>query len=193
MKGIIFNLLEEIVREEHGEDAWDDLLDAADLDGVYTSLGNYPDAQLHRLVAAAAAALSLSADEVLVWAGRRTLPLMAGRFPHFFDVHTATRPFLLTLNSIIHPEVRKLYPGADTPEFDFDTSDPDTLVMHYRSARRLCAYAQGLVEGVAEHYGQNASFVQNDCMHRGDPACVFQISFSAVLPVLHSADLALTA
>ena len=193
IKGIIFNLLEEIVREEHGEDAWDDLLDAADLDGVYTSLGNYPDEQMHRLVAAAAAALNLSAEDVLVWAGRRTLPLMAGRFPHFFDAHTTTRSFLLTLNSMIHPEVRKLYPGANTPEFDFDASDPDTLVMHYRSARRLCAYAQGLVEGAAEHYGQKAIFTQSACLHRGDPACIFQISFSAVLPALRDADLALAA
>lgn len=193
MKGIIFILLEEIVREEHGEDAWDDLLDAADLDGVYTSLGSYPDAQLHRLVAAAAAALDLTTTEVLVWAGRRTLPLMAKRFPHFFDVHTTTRPFLLTLNSMIHPEVRKLYPGADTPEFDFDTSDPDLLVMHYRSARRLCAYAQGLVEGAAEYYGQKADFKQSGCMHRGDPACVFQISFCAVISPADNAGLALAA
>ena len=56
MKGIVFNLLEEIVREAHGEDTWDALLEAADLDGAYTSLGSYPDEDLGRLVAAAAAA-----------------------------------------------------------------------------------------------------------------------------------------
>ncbi|MBN3851729.1 heme NO-binding protein, partial [Paraburkholderia sp. Ac-20342] len=37
MKGIVFNLLEELVRREHGEDAWDDLLDAAHVQGAYTS------------------------------------------------------------------------------------------------------------------------------------------------------------
>ena len=41
MKGIVFNLLEEIVRETYGEDTWDDLLDSADLDGAYTSLRIY--------------------------------------------------------------------------------------------------------------------------------------------------------
>ena len=38
MKGIVFNLLEEVVTEAYGADAWDSLLDAAGLDGAYTSL-----------------------------------------------------------------------------------------------------------------------------------------------------------
>ncbi len=54
MKGIIFNLVEEVVRNRYGEDTWDELLDAAGLDGAYTSLGSYPDEELLRLVAAAA-------------------------------------------------------------------------------------------------------------------------------------------
>jgi len=33
MKGIVFNLLEEIVVEHHDEDTWDDLLDEAGVDG----------------------------------------------------------------------------------------------------------------------------------------------------------------
>lgn len=52
MKGIIFNLAEEVVSDAYGPDTWDDLLDAWGVDGAYTSLGNYPDDDLHRLVAA---------------------------------------------------------------------------------------------------------------------------------------------
>jgi hypothetical protein len=33
----------------------------------------------------------------------------------FFENVTATKSFLLTLNHIIHPEVRKLHPGAEVP------------------------------------------------------------------------------
>lgn len=36
MKGIVFNLLEDSVTESHGEDAWDELLEATDLDGSAT-------------------------------------------------------------------------------------------------------------------------------------------------------------
>ena len=63
------------------------------------------------------------------WYGRNALPLLAERYPAFFAPHTEARGFVLTLNEIIHPEVRKLYPGAITPAFAFDASDPDRLVM----------------------------------------------------------------
>ncbi len=43
MKGIIFNLVEDVVTQENGPDAWDDLLDAAHVDGAYTAVGSYDD------------------------------------------------------------------------------------------------------------------------------------------------------
>src|SRR5437867_991997 len=112
VKGIVFNLLEETIRQNYGEDTWDHLLDAAEADGVYTSLGNYPDQELLQLVQAAAARLGKPAPEIIRWFARQSLPLLAERFPSFFESHSTTRSFLLTLNDIIHSEVRKLYPGA---------------------------------------------------------------------------------
>jgi len=177
MKGIVFNLLEHIVRREHGEDAWDGLLDSAKLDGAYTSLGSYPDADLFKLVGAASAALKLPADTVVRWFARNALPLLANKYPQFFQPHKSTRPFLLTLNDIIHPEVRKIYPGADVPVFDFEASADDVLVMGYRSPRKLCAFAEGLIEGAAAHYGEEVTIEQPRCMHRGDEKCVLRITF----------------
>jgi hypothetical protein len=119
MKGIIFNLVEEVVTEQHGPDTWDALLDAAGLDGSYTSLGNYPDGDLFALVGAASTALGIEAGAVVRSLGEGAIPLLADRFPEFFKPHDNTTSFLLTLNDIIHAEVRKLYPDADLPEFDF--------------------------------------------------------------------------
>ena len=178
MKGIVFNLLEEVVRGQLGEGTWDDLLSAAGDDGIYTSLGNYPDARLVALVMAASRALNKSPDHVVRWFAREALPLLAAKYPQFFQPHTSARPFLLTLNDIIHPEVRKLYPGADVPEFDFDTTDPEMLVMGYRSARKLCTFAEGLIEGAATHYGEHASIHQSQCMLRGDPKCVLHVKLT---------------
>ena len=53
MKGIIFNLVEDVVRSHYGDDMWDDIIDAAGVDGSYTSLGTYPDADLLAVVGAA--------------------------------------------------------------------------------------------------------------------------------------------
>jgi hypothetical protein len=178
MKGIVFNLLEEIVSRDYGEDVWDELLEAAGLDGAYTSLGSYSDADLLGLVAAASSALDTPPEEIVRWFGRSALPLFAERYPQFFEPHASARSFVLTLNQVIHPEVRKLYPGADVPVFDFDTSSEDVLVMGYASARKMCAFAEGLIEGAATHYGEQALIEQPKCMVRGDEKCVLEISFS---------------
>jgi hypothetical protein len=178
MKGIVFNLFEEVVRRTYGEDTWDDLLDAANLGGSYTSLGSYDDRDLFRLADAASERLNMPTYDVVRWLGREALPLLAQKYPPLFDAHTDTRSFVLALNDIIHPEVRKLYPGANVPAFTYDTSSPDVLGMTYQSPRRLCAFAEGLVEGAAAHYRESVVFVQPRCMHRGDPSCSFRISFA---------------
>lgn len=178
MKGIIFNLVEEVVRDRYGEDAWDDLLDAAGLDGAYTSLGSYPDEQLQRLVGAASVALGLPADDVVRTLGEAAIPLLADRYPFFFAPHSSTVSFLLTLNDIIHPEVRKLYPGADVPTFGFEESSDDSLTLRYHSDRKLCALAEGFVLGAAAHFGERAEITQPDCMLRGDEDCLLRCSFT---------------
>lgn len=177
MKGIIFNLLEEVVTAEYGAATWDQLLDAAGLDGSYTSLGSYDDAEIVGLVGVAATALNLPADDVLRWFGRRAIPLLAARYPSFFTCHTNTRNFLLTLNGIIHPEVRKLYPGAATPVFDFDTGAADNLVIGYNSARQMCALAEGFMQGGADYYHEQVDITQTQCMHDGAAKCVFDVRF----------------
>lgn len=178
MKGIVFQLLEKVVTTHHGEAVWDTLLLDAKLDGVYTSLGSYDDSQLTALVTAASQRLNLPPADIIRWFGREAMPLLAAAYPAVFAPHRGTRAFVLTLNSIIHPEVRKMYPGADVPNFDFDTSDPDVLVMHYRSARRMCSFAEGLLLGAADHFQETAQIEHPLCLHRGDPECVLRIRFT---------------
>jgi Haem-NO-binding len=177
MKGIMFNLLQEVVVQERGEATWDDILDAAGADGAYTSLGSYPDAELLRLLAASPARESPGSG--LRWFGRAAMPLLARRYPVFFTEHRSTRSFLLTLNNIIHTEVRKVYPGSDVPDFDFDSSSAeDQLVLGYHSKRKLCGLAEGLIEGAADHFSERVAISQTLCMHRGDEKCVLVCRFS---------------
>ena len=177
MKGIVFNLVEEAVRARHGDAAWDDLLDQAGVSGAYTSLGQYPDDELLRLVAAAADRLHQPPEAILRWIGHAAMPVLAAKCPQFFKPHTTTRSLMLALNSIIHPEVRKLYPGAEVPQFDVDSSAPDRLVIGYRSGRRLCALAEGFIEGAARQFGEHASIEHPECMHRGAASCRLVVAF----------------
>ena len=178
VKGIVFNLLEQVVTEEHGEDAWDQILDSAGLEGAFTAVGSYPDEQFMALVAAACDRFELEQDDLVRWFGKQAMPLFAARYPSFFEGHESTRSFVLTLNAVIHPEVRKLFPGADVPNFHFATPDEKTIELGYVSPRKLCSFAEGLVEGAAAHFGETVTMRQTSCMKRGDDSCLLVCSFA---------------
>jgi hypothetical protein len=175
MKGIVFNLLEQVVVKCHGEATWDRLLDATGLSGAYTSLGNYPDEEIGRLVAAGSQALGMPPADVLRWFGRESMPLLALRCPAFFHGHESTRSFVLNVNRIHHPEVHKLYSGAKCPVFGFDEEPNGDLSMTYDSVRKLCALAQGFIEGAADHFHETVDVQHVACMHHGDAKCVLRM------------------
>ncbi|HVL81928.1 MAG TPA: heme NO-binding domain-containing protein [Actinomycetota bacterium] len=177
MKGIIFNLLEHVVVRDHGEQMWDAILDDAGVDGVYTAVGTYPDEELGSLVQASAERLGSTRQDIQRWLGREAFPELVDRYPVFFDGHSSARSFILTLNDVIHPEVRKLFPGAYAPTFRFDDSRPDELRLTYDSYRRMCFFAEGLVEGTANHFKEDLGVEQLECIERGDPHCTLRITF----------------
>lgn len=178
MKGIVFNLLESVVQDRYGEETWESLLETTGLEGAYTAVGSYPDEELAELVKAGSSALNIPEDELVRWFGRACMPLLAERYPSFFEPHTKTRDFLMTLNEVIHPEVRKLFPGAYAPSFEFDASEGKDLSLSYHSHRGLCAFAEGLIDGAAEHYGEKVSIQQPSCTKRGDEKCVIITTFA---------------
>ncbi len=175
MKGVVFNLLESVVSATHGADGWDDLLDAAGVSGAYTSLGNYDDAELEALVAAAAAHLGLERDDVLRWFGRQAMPALAASYPDFFTPHASARPFVAGINDIIHAEVRKLYPGAACPHFGLFETDEGRLVLRYMSPRRMCALAEGFLHGAADWYGETVEVSHTRCASHGDSHCELNV------------------
>jgi hypothetical protein len=157
MKGVIFNIVEEIVIELYDADTWDALLDAANSDGVFTALGDYPSSELVAIVMAASEATGLAPADVLELVGRRAFPKLLERMPE------ASRPplsdpftFLRGVNDIIHPEVRKLYPDSVPPAFEFADVD-GALQLTYRSKRGMQSLAEGLMYGVGDMHGVELS------------------------------------
>jgi len=181
MKGIIFNLLEEVVTKELGEDAWDAILVSAGAEGAYTSLGNYPDQEFANLIGALSQRTGQNCREALKWYGHHSMPFLALRYPEFFSQHQNLRSFLLSLNDVIHAEVRKLYPGADVPVFEFETPAGDaahtTLIIHYRSKRKLCPLAEGFIAGAADQFREQVEVTQPSCMLDGAAECQFRCQF----------------
>lgn len=175
MKGVLFNVVEDVVTDVLSADAWDDALDQAGASGAYTSLGNYDDAELVGIVGAVAEIADLPVDETLRVAGRAGFGKLAERESALLEGYRDWRSVILALDDIIHPQVLKLYPGAELPEFTLVENDVD-VVVDYSSARGLCALADGLIVGCGEWYGVSVRVVHERCVHRGDSTCRLRLT-----------------
>ncbi len=179
MKGVIFNAVENSVERVFGPDAWDEVLDRADVGGAYTSLGNYQDIELVAIVNALPDDTGPGLDDRLRWVGINAMPFLQESFPRFFE-DIELRGFLPSLNHMIHPEVRKLYPGANPPDFDIDYSEAGVISLRYQSERKLCWLAEGFVLGASAAFDEPVTVKQPTCMHDGADHCDLRIE-------LHSA------
>jgi hypothetical protein len=123
--------------------------------------------------------LGLTRDEVLRWFGAQAMPLLAKAYPGFFTTHTTSRTFVAGINNVIHAEVRKLYTGAECPHFNIREPMDGVMTMDYRSSRRMCALAQGFVEGAARYYCEDVEFLHLSCTAAGAEQCMFEIRWPA--------------
>lgn len=176
MQGIVFQVLEACYVDTFGPEAWEGVVTAAGAQHNYSYSDSYADAELGRLVGAIQNAQGMTTTQALRWFGEQAIPHFHALAAELFDRYNACWPFLRSLNDIIHPEVRHLYPGVDVPDFEYPDADSDGKVIVYRSARRMCALAEGLLQGTAAHFGESIAIAQSRCMHRGDDHCRFQVT-----------------
>ena len=177
MKGVLFNVVQDVVESTMNCDAWDHVLADAHLDGAYTSLGDYHGTEMAAIVAALSERSGLPQEEVFRLAGEHGYTYLAERHADLIGHYPTFGDLLGNLDAVIHPEVLKLYPDARPPRFDVAPMPAgDGWVVTYRSCRGLCHLADGLLRGAANSFGYPHSIEQTRCTHSGDPACVFEVS-----------------
>lgn len=176
MKGVVFDILRDMVEEQFGLAGWNAVLEKAGSDGLYLSTQTYPDAELLGLVAAASEVTGKPADELVFAFGDFMVNEFYKRFPDFFDNASGLIDFLVTIDRIVHVEVRKLYPDAALPHFTYDNQHRDEVTMNYRSPRKLCRLAEGLIAGSARHFAEQYQLKHDPCMHQGADCCSLHIT-----------------
>lgn len=179
MKGIIFNLLEDMIVEKWGDDVYEDILATTALQSKdpFVAPGTYPDADLMALVMAVSKRFNMTVPDVLRNFGRFCLPKLLERYPHFAAKFSHPKDFLASIDSVVHVEVNKLYSQVETPSFQYQSPDADTLIIVYKSKRKLCHFMEGLLDGVAEYFKQPFSYKQNQCLLQGADCCNFELKF----------------
>ncbi|MFK7741318.1 MAG: heme NO-binding domain-containing protein [Planctomycetota bacterium] len=181
MKGIIFKILEDFVVRTSGEVAWEELLDATELatSEPFIGPGDYPVDDLLALANTYCVHTGDEINELLTRFGRHAFPLLLRTVPNISHNIRTPKDLLERLDSLIHTEVRKLHPAADTPQISFLDTGPDSGTIRYVSERRLCPIARGLIDGLAHSYGKQVEQDETECMRNGADACEIHLRFAS--------------
>lgn len=154
MKGVVFTEFLELVEQRWGDDVVDEIIEAAELasGGAYTAVGTYPHEELVSMVIQLSRVSGAPADALVQAFGHHLFHTFHRQFPMFFNQQKDAVGMLKTVEDHIHVEVRKLYPDAELPSFEYEETET-SFQMTYRSNRSFADLAHGLIEATITHYG----------------------------------------
>ncbi len=154
MKGVVFTEFLEMVSQRFGDDLVDDMITDAQIphEGAYTSVGTYPHEEMVALLGSMSGHTGLAVDALLEIFGQHLFGRFYAHHPQFMDSTPDPLDFLMGIETIVHTDVRKLYPDAQLPRFDTHRIAENQIVMHYSSVHNFSSLAAGLLKGCAEHY-----------------------------------------
>lgn len=179
MKGVVFTKFIEMVEEQFSIDLAEAMIEDANVPSgaAYTAVGTYDHREMVSLLLSLSKLTGVPVPDLLKSYGRYLFGQFGRLYPSFLEGHTAAIPFLAGIESVIHVEVKKLYPDAELPRFEVLEQSPDFLHLVYRSDRHLGDLAEGLIEACIEHFGEadRLMLTRENLSEPGNPVC-FKIS-----------------
>ena len=178
MKGVVFTEFLEMVEDRFSPEMADRIIERADpaSGGVYTAVGTYDHGEMIRLVSCLSEETGIPAADLVRAFGMHLFGRFHTLFPKYFEGVASSFDFLQRIDQYIHVEVRKLYPDAELPSFDCDTSEPGCLRITYRSSRPFAALADGLIRGCVAHYREAVDIAMEDLSDGTGTAARFSLT-----------------
>ncbi|WP_299005292.1 heme NO-binding domain-containing protein [uncultured Shewanella sp.] len=157
MKGLIFTEFFEVVEEAFGVDICEEMLEQADDDGIYTSVGSYDHKKLVKMIVILSKLTKVPIETLQEVFGEKAFSALKESLPIDTDNITNTLDFIQHVESFIHVEVKKLYPDSTLPTFEFVSVTPEQLIMDYLSPRCMGHVCLGLMKGCAAHFNEDVN------------------------------------
>ncbi|EAT11528.1 guanylate cyclase [Bermanella marisrubri] len=177
MQGLIFNALEEFVIKNADLSTWNTILSETDLPsgGIYTAGGRYDDSEMMALAQAVCEKLGVDQATGLEVFGKFLFGFLQTRMASVLEGRKDLFDTLENLDNTVHVNVKRLHPDAYLPFFQFEYLDTNTGYLDYRSNRKLCSLASGLIQGCADHFNSPIHLEHVECMHDGAARCRWHI------------------
>lgn len=160
MKGIILSEFVEYIEEQLGEATAQKIIDdsGVESDGAYSRVGMYDYQELIQLLTQAVAETETEADVLLEGFSDHLFKMFKRDYSVFFDGVGSAAEMLSQIDNHIHVEVKKLYPDAELPSFNY-VHEGNKLTLNYTSPRPLASVAQSLVGACIKYFGSKEKLV----------------------------------
>lgn len=176
MKGIVFTEFLDMVEAKFGYEVVDQIISESNLesDGIYTSIGTYPHSEVVSLLMNLSSEVKIDPAILLKEFGKYLFDAFLSSYPQFFTAVDNSFAFLHSIDNHIHVEVLKLYPDATLPSFQSEEIEDGTMIMTYKSERKMAGLAEGLIERSILHYDEKCS-IQSEKMNEDGSEVKFTI------------------
>jgi predicted hydrocarbon binding protein len=172
MHGVILYEFSRYVEAECGPEAWRAAVGEAGLGSpVFLPTQLYPDADLMAIVSAVCRRTGWETGPMLEAFGVYIVPALASLYAALIDANWTLFDMLERTEETMHRVVRIRSAGAAPPQLKVRRVTPHEVEISYTSDRRLCAFAWGIVRGLAKLYEEPVALSEPECMLKGAPAC----------------------
>jgi hypothetical protein len=172
MHGVIFHEFSRYVETRFGREIWNEAVAAAGLSNpVFLPTQIYPDPDLMGIVSALCRKTGREPGAMLEDFGTFVVPFLASLYAALIDANWTLLELLEQTESTIHRVVRIREAGAAPPQLKCRRLGPHEAEIVYTSDRKLCAFARGIILGLARLYEDPVDLTEPACMLKGDPAC----------------------
>lgn len=178
MKGAIFIALNDMIEQQHGIQVWKALVQTVNppSQGIYTATEDYHEREMADLIIATSRQINVPINDVQRTFGAFLFNELNRKHPVFTQMNNTFFRFLMSINEDAHKEINKLYDEPSLSHIECKQKTHDTLQMLYRSPRKMCYLAEGLIQGAANHYQQDIQIAHKTCMHFGADHCLLDIT-----------------
>jgi len=170
------------MNESHGRDSWNELLKEAGFpsDKIYRSVRFYPDSEFDRLLALAVAKTRLERNVFLRDLGRHCGAYIIETYKNMVLPRWRTLDVVEKVGAKIYRSIQFVDVNAPKSIFNCERISNEELILHYDSPRKMCSYILGIIDAVAEHFGEKIVDVHDQCMNNCEEALECTITFRLV-------------
>lgn len=180
MYGIVNKAIEDLIRENFGDDKWEAILTKSGVDEeFFISNEPYDDDITFKLAIAASEETNLTVSEVLQafgewWILRTTKEKYGGLME---SGGNTLKDFLENL-PVFHNRVMLIYPKLTPPEFKVSDLEDNSIHIHYFSKREgLQDFVRGLLSGLGKMYNTPVKIELIESRDAGDNHEIFKVSW----------------